>query len=403
MKVLIVEEALKNLHGHWFQYINDIVNGGREAGYEIEVAVHRDACPEILKALPCRPILNATVFERERIPAGKLAGLIRVLTHNRSLYRDLSAFFAAGNTYDLVISTTTRLDHLPAYWWLYWRFKNRGFANLALIFIELVGEYTPDFSKLRFSTSTLLLKCALLACRPLLKRGQFFLVTESEGLARRYEAFCGIKFPLVPHVVSLPSLEPYRKAVDKDSDKLLLGTFGITRYDKGVDIFQDAIKLYQQQGLNNAGFVIQWINDYQLPDGSWARQDPVLLKDRNVQYLPRFSTPQEYYRWLACTDIMILPYRRDFYYDKLSRVAIDAALAGMPMVYPAGTWFESFVAQYAAGVAFQPESPESLAVAMQEIVARYAELKAQAEDRKQSVSEAFSAQVFFQNIMRLVK
>src|SRR5471030_2620984 len=111
MKVLIVEEALKTQHGHWFQYIRDIVNGGREAGHEIEVAVHKDACPEILNELPCRPILKSTIFD----PKTKSKGLKRVVSHNLSLYRDLSAFFVAGNSYDVVIAPTVRLDHLLAY------------------------------------------------------------------------------------------------------------------------------------------------------------------------------------------------------------------------------------------------------------------------------------------------
>ena len=97
MKVLIVEEALKDLQGHWFQYIHDMVDGGREAGHEIEVAVHKEACPEILKAFPCRPVLGASVFDKGARPAGKLGALKRVINHNRSLYRDLATLLEQNN------------------------------------------------------------------------------------------------------------------------------------------------------------------------------------------------------------------------------------------------------------------------------------------------------------------
>jgi glycosyltransferase involved in cell wall biosynthesis len=400
MKVLIVEEALKGLHGHWFQYISDIVNGGREAGHEIEVAVHKDACPEILKALPCHPILTATVFEKNTVSAGKLGGFKRILAHNRSLYRDLRAFFSAGNSYDVIIATTPRLDHLPAYEFLHWRSQNGKRPHLVLIFVESVGRYSPDYSRITFGKKSLPLKFALKLSRLLPERKKFSLVTESQGLARQFEKFCGVKFGLVPHVTRLPALDSYREKWKQPAvagvQPKILGTFGFTRYDKGVDILQSAIKLLAPRaGQPGIRFVLQWTGDYQLPDGSWIRKDPVLENSPLVQYIPAFSASEEYYEWIARTDIMVLPYRKDFYHDKLSRVAIDGALAGMPIVYPAGTWLESFVQEHAAGVAFLPEDPESLAEAIQEVLANFAELKARAEARKQSTREAFSSRTFF--------
>ena len=149
--------------------------------------------------------------------------------------------------------------------------------------------------------------------------------------------------------------------------------------------------------------VLQWTGDYQLPDGSWIRKDATLENSPLVQYISAFSASDEYYGWLVQTDIMVLPYRKDFYYDRLSRVAIDAALAGMPIVYPAGTWLEWFVENHAAGVSFQPEDSVSLARAIQEAIQKYLGLKAQAEARKQAVSEAFSARTFFNNVGGICK
>jgi len=379
MRILIVEEALKGLHGHWFQYISDIVQGGREAGYEIEVAVHKDACPEILKALPCRPILSATVFEKGHYSAGTLSGLKRVVAHNRSLYHDLAAFLESEDKYDVIIATTPRLDHLLAYEFLCRRFRNRRW-QWVLIFVESVGRYSADYSKLYFSKKSLPLKFALKLSRLLPNKNLFSLVTESEGLARQFERFCGIRFGLVPHVTSLPDLGKFRaKANSSASGPMILGTFGFTRYDKGVDVLQSAIKLLSPwKNGTDVRFVVQWTGDYQMPDGSWARADAVTSP--LVQYIPPFTHSDEYFEWIARTDIMVLPYRRDFYYDKLSRVAIDAALAGMPLVYPAGTWLEGFVQEHAAGIAFEPENPASLAAAIQQAVQKFPELKTRADN-----------------------
>ncbi|GEM_PF-1716682 len=403
MKVLIVEEALKTLNGHWFQYISDIVLGGREAGHQVEVAVHKGACQEITKAFPCHPILQRSVFEQQAVSAGKMTAFKRVFAHNRSLYRDLSSFLKAGNSYDVVIATTPRLEHVLAYWFLFWRFRDQGLRKLVLVFVEAVGRYSPDYSRIRFSASSLPLKCCFILFRLLIKTQRVFLVTESEGLARQFEEFCGISFPLVPHVTRLPDLEPYRAKAGRKlaagGNPLVLGTYGFTRFDKGLDILQEAIKILRH-GDKDLGvrFVVQWTGDYRLPNGTLIRRDPLLENSTLVHYLDPFSTSEQYYECLAQTDIMILPYRKDFYFDKLSRVAIDAALAGMPFVYPAGTWLESFAKQHGVGVAFQPENPASLAKAINEAVERHLELKSCAEARRHSVSEAFSARAFFKII-----
>ena len=406
MKVLIVEEALKELHGHWFQYISDIVEGGLETGHQIEVAVHQDACPEILKAFPCHPILHATVFDKKAKSRGGWFALKRVLTHNYSLYRDLSSFFSTGNSYDVVIATTTRIDHLVGYWFLYWRFRGRGFQRLVMIFIDSVGQYNEDYSRLHFSRKLLPLKWLLKLSSPALTGGQLFLVAESEGHARQYEQLSGVKFSLVPHVTRMPSLEPYSgkkgNASARVSNSTVFGTFGFSRYDKGLDVLQGAIKIVLQQFPElDVHFVMQWTGDYRLPSGVEVSKDPLLESSPRVQYISAFHKSEEYYEWIAQTDIMILPYRKKFYFDKLSRVAIDAALAGTPCIYPVETWLESFAREYGAGVPFRPEEPDSLAGAILLACKNYKELKSVAVERKQSVREAFSAGRFFDIIGQL--
>jgi glycosyltransferase involved in cell wall biosynthesis len=402
MKVLIVEEALKTLHGHWFQYISDIVNGGRAAGHEIEVAVHKDACREILSALPCRPILSRSVFDNNGGSGGSLGGLRRIWAHNRSLYRDLLQFLDRTDPYDLIVATTPRLDHLLAHELLHWRYR-RVKQRRVLIFVESVGEYSADYSRLQFSKKSIPLKLAFQFSRLLPNQKQFILATESEGLARQFEEFCGLPFALVPHVTHLPVLDAYRTNRKPPKEKeLILGTYGFMRYDKGGDILHAAIKLLSNSNCQKSvRFAIQWTGDYRLPDGSWVRKEAVLEQSGVVQYIPPFVTSVEYFEHLAGTDIMVLPYRKNFYYDKLSRVAIDASLAGMPLIYPQGTWLAWFAENHAAGVAFEPDNPVSLAKAVEEAVARFPELKRQAEARKQSTTEAFSARRFFELIAAL--
>ncbi len=395
MKVLIVEEALKDLRGHWFQYIGDICDGGREAGHEIEVAVHREACTEIREYFHCHPILSESVFGAE-FKVGRLSGLRRMLRRNRALFRELRAHFNRRHRYDVVIATTLRVDHIFACLLLNALGGGKFYEQLVLISVESVGTYSEDFSQLRFGMKSLPLKWGMqmTGCFPGARR--IALATESEGLARQYLAFCGVKFHLVPHVTR--RVENREPPPPRDG-QLVLGTFGFTRYDKGTDVLQKALRRLVAEGMpEECRFVIQWTGDFRLPDGTLVAKDQELEWHADVEYLDPFTRSGDFPEWLAQTDVMMLPYRRHFYYDKLSRVAIDAAEAGMPMVYPAGTWLESFVAEYGAGVAFMPDDSDSLAQALRNVIRNYATLKTQAMERAETARQDFSARRFFEII-----
>jgi len=405
MKVLIVEEALRTLHGHWFQYISDIIHGGRAAGHEIEVAVHKDACPEILRALPCRPILTDSVFEGEKSNPSIGGSTGRILRHNRILFRDLAPIVLGGEaqSYDVVIATTPRLDHMLAYQCLAMNLPRKSRLRFVLLMIESVGKYSnQEETRPRFSPRTLPLRLAMKWNSFLPSGDRILFATESEGLARQYESFCLRRMPLVPHVTELPDLSPYRvrNSVSESPGKLSFGTYGFTRYDKGLDVLQSSLRfLLSEKGeLPDSNFFIQWTSDYRLPDGTLIEQDPILNRLDNITYIPEFNSSEDYYNWIARTDIMLLPYRRGFYRDKLSRVAIDAALAGIPIIYPKGTWLEGFVANHAAGVSFEEANPKSLAVAIEHSVRTHNELKGLAISRQEKTASFFSAKSFFKEI-----
>jgi glycosyltransferase involved in cell wall biosynthesis len=398
MKVLIVEEALKDLHGHWFQYIGDICEGGREAGHEIEVAVHRDACPEIRRTFECHPILSESVFD-PAARGGGLAGVWRMARRNWSLFRELRAHFKSGRRYDAVIATTPRIDHLYAYLFLNFFWSRRSYQQLVLVFVESVGVYSSDFSSVRFGRKSLPLRWGMQLATSLPGAKRMTLATESEGLATQFREFCGAEFTLVPHVTRWVAAP---RPLPQGDGKMILGTYGFTRYDKGADVLQAALRILATEGMPaGCRFVFQWTGNYALPDGTVVTRDAELESRDEVEYLDPFTRAEEYPDWLARTDVMILPYRRDFYYAKLSRVAIDAAEAGLPMVYPRGTWLESFVAAYGAGVAFEPDNADSLAQALRTVVRDISALKELAEDRAPAARESFSAKRFFEIIADL--
>lgn len=398
MKVLIIEEALHTLHGHWFQYVGDIFDGGRDAGHEITVAVHRDAVPEIRKRFACLPILAESVFGAEAHGRG-LKSLRRMVRRNFTLFRELHDHFKSGSQYEIVIATTPRVDHLYAYLLLNLLWGRKAFRQLVLIFVESVGTYSADFKTLRFRKKSLLLKWGMQLTKKIPPHETIVLATESKGLARQFKEFSGIDFVLLPHVTEWRDPPSSRST---KSGSIVLGAYGFTRYDKGTDVLQQALLNMSATGMPvGCHFLIQWTSDFNLPDGQRMKINPTLAKRPDIEYLGAFDSESEFRERMAATDIMILPYRKEFYFDKLSRVAIDAAEAGMPMVYPLGTWLESFVSQYGAGVSFVPEDPNSLAAALLVAMRDFPTLKAIAEERAPEARHAFSSKRFFEILIDL--
>ena len=406
MKVLIVEDALSSLNGHWFQYISDIVRDGGLVGYNIHVAVPKDASKEVLAGLPCHPILSSSLSKRKTAQTSFLTSLWRIFSSNRSLYQDLKNILLKENTYDLIISPSTRVDHLIAYLLLFLRLKNKSKTRFVLIFIDAVASYSSDYSKIHFSKKSLILKIALKLTRGHSSPRELIFAAESLGMARQYKLLSGVDFKVVPHVTVLPTLDTYRSNLSSQHSEmkvpLVLATYGFTRFDKGLDILQDALKSDPELLQNpNVLFVLQWTGDYVLPDGKLIQKEPILENAFNVSYIPAFEGSEQYYQWIAKTNIIVLPYRRAFYCDRLSRVAIDAAIAGIPVVYPRGTWLESFVSEYGSGIPFDAENLASLAEAIIRAISQFNELKEKASINSHIVSNAFSAAAFFRTITKL--
>jgi hypothetical protein len=57
----------------------------------------------------------------------------------------------------------------------------------------------------------------------------------------------------------------------------------------------------------------------------------------------------EYLELLKDTDCMLLSYCNSSYRSRLSRIAIEAASMGVPMVYTKGGWLEEIVTEHCAG------------------------------------------------------
>ena len=267
---------------------------------------------------------------------------------------------------------------------------------------------------------------------------------------------------------SLLATAPKALALDSPAKPVLVVAPGLARYEKGSDIFQEAIKLIlsnevasaettgvwgcagepangspkgesrgrdrgnrvsSAQNQSAAGlsepvtnyslpstaalptsaprdpllataagrplrFVMQWPEDFDFPDGRRCEPDSDLLKDERVKFSKDLLTGYAYWDFLQQADVIVLPYRSESYRARVSRVAIEAAILGKPMVYTKGTWISEVVAMGGAGVAIAEETPQSLAEAIQMAIGDLDALQSEAERGVARVREFYSVSSF---------
>jgi hypothetical protein len=238
------------------------------------------------------------------------------------------------------------------------------------------------------------------------------------------------------------ALDAGRWALDSPAKPLVVVAPGLARYEKGSDIFQEAIKLIlsnevasgelrvtSAQNQSAAGlfepvtnyslpataalptcvprdpffvpalarsvkFVMQWPEDFDLPDGRRCAPNPDLLKDERVEFSKDLLTGDAYWDFLQRADVIVLPYQSKSYRARVSRVAIEAAILCKPMVYTKKTWISEVVAMGGAGVAIAEETPQSLAEALQMAVGDLDTLQSEAERGVARVRNFYSVSSF---------
>lgn len=401
MKLCIAEEALINRDGHWFEYLNTISREFRKSGDTVKIAANKDATEDILSTLNADPVFPESVWGKSRSDGFPFTRFTRLWTHNRNLYRAANAYIKKQESIDVLFVPTILIDHILG--WRKFIKKNIGknVKKVVLFFVNGQGTYNGPGQPIFFNKTPnkLLFKKALESLKPQIQDGSVLLGCETREMAREYEEFCGLPFEYLPHPVDEVEID-----MQNDSGNYItISHLGFSRYEKGSDLIQKAIKRYLK--LNPATkvrFVLQWVTDFHLEDGTLCIKDPALVESPNVEYITTSLGSEEYTKLLAQTDIMLLPYRLRAYYARVSRVAIEAAINSIPMIYTKDSWNESLVTDgHGSGVGFESENDESLYKAIEEAVNSYSELKVEAEKNRKNAFEHYSANTF-QNYLKFM-
>ncbi len=390
MKLLIVEEALKSPKGHWPEYIGTLAHGFRRLGDQVDVLTHAEAENSVVNRVDGIRWMTRSCWDDPK-SQGKLGGLL----HNRYFANEVKRYMAKESDYDALLFLTVRRQHLLGLGSLCRYLEKRGLRSKMLcLFVQGFGQFHSEDGTVWFpkNLNNRLAWFAFKRMQPFLTAGRLQFAAEAWGMDREIETFSGCPVSLYPHPVHFLS-DP---TTDQSPGELLLTCPGFARYEKGADLLQETIRrILRDHPECSVRFFLQWVDPFTLPDGSVCRPDSELLQHPRVELLDHPVSPDEYCRILQRTAAVLLPYRRESYYARVSRVAIEAAFLGLPVLYSKGTWNEKIVTEgYAAGAPLESLEPPAMVESILDFARRYPELAVQAREKINKARHYFSVENF---------
>jgi glycosyltransferase involved in cell wall biosynthesis len=151
---------------------------------------------------------------------------------------------------------------------------------------------------------------------------------------------------------------------------------GAARRDKGFPAVVDFVRLLADSG-SGIPVVVQASPEHygKIDEGIPAELDRLRKSSpARLTILPETLGASEY-RAMFDGAIVLQPYSRDDFADRISGVTLDAFSAGAPVVATAGTWMARAALRFGAGVALEDPSPASILSAVEAVRAEYARFR----------------------------
>lgn len=367
MRILIVEEALKNFNGHWYEYNKSIVDDLRSRGHIVTLLAHQDIEDQIKLRLAAVPFFNATSWDGIYNHSRAWRRYIGIIHHNLLVAWLMAKFFLKEKTvYDIVLVPTVVLYHWIAWRWLLIAGAGRWFRRLVLFIRNNAGEYDCIKKSYVFPDSARVTALVISSFKRPIKNGFVQLATDSHRLASQYCNLCGVPVATYPHPRS-----PLYVASELRSNTggIVYSALGPPRYEKGSDLVISAINKVLLENPHFPGcFVVHWSNTVYKPSGEEILIPGNLLNHPKVRFIWDSLSSSDYYQALASSDVILLPYRRAQYYARLSGIAIESFQEGVSCICVEDTWIADCMRMIGAGLAIQDETVDALSEGINEML-----------------------------------
>jgi len=365
LKWLIVEDGLKDLHGHFLDFVTTFVRELTRFGDEVVVFGAQGLNSIVASQTHALPVMPGAEWWQ-----GSLKSATKLLQNGVWLFGSLFALLKHRRTVDhsnVVFVPTARVQHLIL-WRLYLACRRRRFKGTLLLFFmttPVSKKCTGSGYELRGIMGKIFAR--LISSLASGEHGrQIRLATETRELSGTLAQLCAANFEVLPQPVEQP-----HTVVDharRSGDIVSIGSFGPPRDEKGSHMLVEAISGVVASGrLPQARFVLQWTSDFLLPDGKKATIPPALRSSPNVTLIGHYFRPGEYEAVLLDTDAVVLPYSGE-YELRGSRVLIDALVRGLPVAVTKGTSLETLAREHGRVVFIENLDPASIEEALHKLV-----------------------------------
>lgn len=393
-RLVVVEEALKDFVGHWYEYVRAVGDLNRAAGVEVTVVAHAAATPALVDELGAHPVFERTVWDGDYRRGGWLERKLGFPRHNALVFARMRRFVRRHGPFDCLFAPTVVLHHIFG-WRLLLALEGKRIGRMVLLVRNNVAEYRPGSPVPHFGLSARLFGWGLRSLAGHIAAGRVVFATDSTRLAEEYRQLCGI-VPVVfpsPRVAASDSAPRSRNV----RESLLFSCLGPARFEKGIDVLQAAIARYLADPASPPTcFAIQWPTPIADAHGQPYLPNAELAASGKVDFITEPLNSEAYDALLSKTDCMVLPYRRSSYFARISGVAVEAVTGGIPVIATADTWTSELVANSGAGIAVPDGDANTLAAAMGDLARDYRRYREMAVARQQQALNANSGAAFLE-------
>lgn len=383
-RLLICEEALENYKGHFYTWIKAIRTINTAAGATVLVAGNKKVESAIREELKVQPAYSVNSWSGIYHHPKAWRRYIHVFRHNFRLIRENRRLFNETGKVDCVVLTAARIYHLIAWYFLCRWYIGKKFDRVVFFVLTSEAVYNEDHTQFTFKPSSALIKMVIRGFKRYVANGSVVFAGDSHVTCNEYETLTQVPFRLFPSPGA--GLHSGKRPTPVKEGLPTFTFLGVSVIDKGIDILQRAVlRIFESDPAFPARFVIQWGVKTIGYDGQEVPVSPILRATPQVTILEHVLSDEEYKRLLDQADFIVLPYRRVEYFNKISGVAIEAALAGIPMIVTENTWLSWALQEYGTGLTVKDGDVDDL---VSKIVFALQHREAMAEEARQRKSVA---------------
>jgi len=390
---LIIEDGLKDFHGHFLDFVTTFIRGLTELGDRVTVLCAKGASKTVLEQTGALPLMPSA-----RWRTGSLRRLASVLGNIYWLCASLLVLVRQRkliNQNDLIFLTGTKVQHLIL-WRVYSAIMGRAFQTpLLLFFMATPVRKRADGDGYEWEGFFGRIFGALVRSLSASRNGsRIRFATETEQLTNCLSVLSGVGFETMPQPVEPDPRRRATEPVRRKSGQLTIGSYGPPREEKGSHLLIRAIaKILEEDELENARFIVQWTQDFRCENGDLANIPPELGESGRFHAIKHYFEPGEYEDILADTDAIVLPYGAN-YNLRGSRVLIDALVRGLPVAVTKGSSMQTLAESYGLCVVIEELNENSVAASIRKLHKMAKHRGCQSSPNKVAAQSYFSVRNF---------